>query len=223
MKKILGLSVIALLISIFLPLNVNATEIFASSKMSMVETTEGGKTFSISNGNGNTMLYLGVNVTEGTFKNYTAHIELENSNFTFSGLSSDYKPTTGWTGTVTKSATGNGIDVDLTNSTGYPAGTRKIVASITLTVADSTPSTDTCKITLGKTEEPENPKCQIVDDTYYDANGNEVSEEAYNAACTTAENPQTGSFLPYTLIIVGIALAGGLYYITKKNNKMYQV
>ena len=61
------------------------------------------------------------------------------------------------------------------------------------------------------------------DDTYYDANGNEVSEEAYNQSCTTAENPQTGSFLPYTLIIVGIALAGGLYYITKKNNKMYQV
>lgn len=223
MKKLLGLSVIALLISIVLPLNVNATEIFAASKPSMTETTEGGKTFALKQEGEKPTLYLGVNVTEGTFTEYKAHIELENSSFTFSGLRSDYKPTTGWTGTVTKSATGNGIDVDLTNSTGYPADTRKIVVSITLDVADGVPSTDTCKITLRSTETPENPKCQIVDGVYYDANGNEVSEEAYNEACAPAENPQTGSFLPYTLIIIGLALAGWLYYVTKKNNKIYQV
>ena len=224
MKKLLGLSVIALLISIVLPVNVKAleAEIFASN-ISMTETTEGGKTFSIKQEGENTKLYIGVNVTEGTFNDYTAHIELENSSFTFSGTRSDYSLTSGWNGTITKSETGNGIDVNLTNSTGYTAGTRKIVASITLDVADSTPSTDTCRIILGTTETPENPKCQIVDGVYYDANGNEVSEEAYNEACTTAENPQTGSFLPYTLIIIGLALAGWLYYVTKKNNKIYQV
>ena len=223
MKKFLGLSIAALLL-VILPLKVNATEIFASSGMSMVETTEGGKTFALKQGDESTKLYLGVNVTEGTFTEYNVHVELKNSSFTFSGTRSDYKLESGWTGTITKSETGNGIDVKLTNSKGLTAGSKKIVASIDLDIADNTPSTETCEIVLGTTPAaPEAPKCQIVDDTYYDANGNEVSEEAYNESCTTDENPQTGSFLPYTLIIAGIALAGGLYYLTKKNNKMYQV
>ena len=223
MKKFLGLAVIAFLVSIVLPLNAKAlqAEIFASSGMSMTETTEGGKTFSIKNGSGNTSLYIGANVTEGSLTEINAHVELENSNFTFSGERSDYRLTGGWSGTITKSATGNGIDIKLTNSSGL--NTRSIVATISLDVSDNAPSTDTCKITLGTTEAPVTPKCQVVDGTYYDANGNEVSEEAYNAACTTAENPQTGSFLPYTLIIIGLALAGWLYYVTKKNNKIYQV
>ena len=50
MKKILGLTVIAFLVSIVLPLNARAlsAEIFASSGPSMTETTEGGKTFKCS-------------------------------------------------------------------------------------------------------------------------------------------------------------------------------
>ena len=231
MKKFLGLCVTAFLISLFMPVNAKAlkAEIFASSGMSMTETTEGGKTFAIKNEGTSTKLYIGVNVTEGTLNDYSAHIELANSSFTFGGTRSDYSLQSGWTGTISKSSTGNGIDIDLTNSTGITAGNRKIVASITLDVASSAPSTDTCLITLETAdtpdtpETPESPKCQIVDGVYYDANGNEVSEEAYNEACTTAENPQTGSFLPYSLIIIGLALAGWLYYVTKKNNKMYQV
>ncbi len=227
MKKILGLTVIAFLVSIVIPLNAKAldAEIFASSGTSMTETTEGGKTFSLKNTAGSSSkkvpLYIGANVTDGSLTELNAHVELENSNFTFSGERSDYRLTSGWSGTVTKSATGNGIDIKLTSTSGL--NTRSIVATINLIVSDNAPSTDTCKITLGTTEAPVTPKCQVVDGTYYDANGNEVSEEAYNAACTTAENPQTGSFLPYTLIIIGLALAGWLYYVTKKNNKIYQV
>ncbi len=226
MKKILGLTIIAFLVSVVMPLRAMALsgEIFASSGMSMTETTEDGATFSLKNGNENTTLYIGANVTSGTLNEINAHVELENSSFTFSGERSDYRLQSGWTGKITKSETGNGIDISLTNETGITS--RKIVASISLQVSESAPSTDTCRITLSQVaseEEPATPKCQIVDDTYYDANGNEVSEEAYKASCTTAENPQTGSFLPYTLIIAGLALAGWLYYVTKKNNKIYQV
>lgn len=226
MKKILGLTVIAFLISIVMPLNARAlsAEIFASNA-SMTETTEGGKTFSIKNGNDNTTLYIGANVTEGSLTELSAHVELANSNFTFSGDRSDYRLQTGWSGTITKSETGNGIDINLSNSSGLTS--RKVIVSINLTVSENAASTDTCMITLSSVETPTTPtttpKCRVVDGVYYDANGNEVSEEAYNAACTTAENPQTGSFLPYTLIIAGIALAGWLYYVTKKNNKIYQV
>ena len=180
MKKVLGLMVIAFLISIVMPLNARAlsAEIFASNA-SMTETTEGGKTFSIKNGNG-------------------------------------------WSGTITKSETGNGIDIKLTNSTGLTS--RKVIVSINLTVSDNADSTDTCMVTLSSVDTPTStPKCQVVNGVYYDANGNEVSEEAYNEVCATSENPQTGSFLPYTLIIAGLALAGWLYYVTKKNNKIYQV
>lgn len=229
MKKMFKISVMALLLSVLIPLNVKAldAEIFGSN-VSMTETTEGGNSFAIEQKGESVKLYLGVNVKEGTFNDFNAHVELKNSNFSFSGTRSDYTLSSGWTGTITKSETGNGIDVKLTHKDGLTAGTRKIVATISLTIADDTPSTEKCEITIegikSTPETPvETPKCKVVDGKYYDANGVEVSEEAYNAACTTSENPQTGSFLPYTLIIAGLVLAGWLYYVTKKNNKMYQV
>ena len=235
MKKIFGISVIALFISLlFVPLNVNAEDALAEifgSNVSMTKTTEDENTFSIEQPkSGDTKLYIGVNVKSGTFTELKAHVELKNSSFTFNGGATDFTPSSGWKGTATKSADGNGIDIDITNETGLPAGTRKIVATIVLDVDEGVPSDETCMITISKIDSPEptpttpeNPKCQIVDDIYYDANGNEVSKEAYEKACVTSENPQTGSFLPYTLIIAGLALAGWLYYVTKKNNKMYQV
>ena len=227
MKKLLNvIIIITLFISAIYPLNAKAlqAEIFASN-VSMTETTENGQTFSLKNGNDNTILYIGANVTEGSLTELNAHVELENSSFTFSGERSDYKLQQGWSGTVTKSETGNGIDINLTNSTGIDS--RKLILSITLDVKEGTPQTDTCLITLGKTEAPatpETPKCKVVDNTYYDANGNAVSKEAYDKSCSTpAENPQTGSFLPYTIIIALIVLAGWLYYVTKKNNKIYDI
>lgn len=39
----------------------------------------------------------------------------------------------------------------------------------------------------------------------------------------TPENPKTGNVLPYAVIGVGMALAGVVYYVTRKNNKLYNI
>ncbi len=238
MKKIIGLCILAIISTVFLPLNASALtgEIFASSNATMVSeyTTEGGKQISIKNKEGETKIYLGANVVSGTLTEYKAHIELENSDFTYKS----FTKASGWSGTVAKSTSGNGIDIDLTSTKGVTGRTNTPIVTLTLSVADSSDSTKECLITMTnlmdtepeptepapKDPEPaETPKCEVVDGKYYDTNGNQVSKEAYDAACTTAENPQTGSFLPYTIIIAGVAIAGGLYLVTKKNNKIYKM
>ena len=40
---------------------------------------------------------------------------------------------------------------------------------------------------------------------------------------TTPENPKTGNVLPYAVIVAGIAIAGAVYYVTRKNNKLYNI
>lgn len=37
------------------------------------------------------------------------------------------------------------------------------------------------------------------------------------------ENPKTGNVLPYAVIVGGIAIAGAVYYVTRKNNKLYNI
>ncbi len=226
MKKRIGLSLLAMLCVIVLPLKASAAsgEIFGSTSQTMASgtTTENGNTVTIQNRGENTKIYLGANVTSGTLTEYNAHLELSNSNFTFSSFTRE----SGWTGTIAPSTDGKGIDINLKSTTGITG--RGLVATITLKVSDSAPSTETCTMTLQTAEAetpvtPETPKCKVENGKYYDANGNEVSQEAYNASCTTAENPQTGNFLPYTIIIAGILVAVGLYFITKKNNKIYHV
>lgn len=39
----------------------------------------------------------------------------------------------------------------------------------------------------------------------------------------TPENPKTGNVLPYAVIVGGIAIAGAVYYVTRKNNKLYNI
>ena len=223
MKKILSVSVLALFLSIIIPLNVKAldAEIFAASTAGMTETTEGENTFAIKYKSGSaTKLYLAVNVKEGTLTEYNVHVELKNSKFKFSGKTSDRQLYNNWEGTVTSSDNGNGVDVKLTNKTGFAAGTRKVIASITLTVDESATDGDTCEIVLeGEDEEPpvttETPKCKVVNGKYYDANGNEVSEEAYNEACTTSENPQTNDNIMMYLTL-GLISLSSLAVIIKK-------
>ena len=40
---------------------------------------------------------------------------------------------------------------------------------------------------------------------------------------TTTENPTTGAVLPYAVIAVGIVMAGAVYYVTRKNTKLYRI
>lgn len=225
MKKILWLCVFAILATALIPLNAKALsgEIFISKDITMTTTTEGGKAIEIDNNGESTRIYLGANVTEGSLTAIDAHIELKNSNFTFDSATK----IPGWSGTIAASEEGNGIDIHLTNE---GATGRKIAATISLEVTSNTPSTEKCEVVMTMLEEPAQetptvtPKCKVENGVYYDANGNQVTEEAYKESCSTpTENPQTGSFLPYTIIVIGLAVAGGLYIVTKKNNKMFNV
>lgn len=63
--------------------------------------------------------------------------------------------------------------------------------------------------------------CKVVNGKYYGKNGNEVTADVYNTECVS--NPQTGNFVPYVLIIAGIALAVGVFTISRKNTKLYKL
>ena len=39
----------------------------------------------------------------------------------------------------------------------------------------------------------------------------------------TVKNPKTGSALPYAVIATGIVLATGVYYVTRRNTKLYKI
>jgi len=215
------LSILILLCVAFYPCVANAASgaIFGASDKAMTNTTLDGNTVTIENkGEDATNIYLGVNVTSGTVKEYNATLKLQNSHFTFKKSRKE----TGWTGTITKDSTDPSIiHISLKNDAGVTTG-KNLVATIGLEVSAEAASTETCTIGLTPAGTTETPKCQIVDGKYYDDKGNEVTEAEYKTACDAPENPQTGSFLPYAVIIAGVAIAGGLYFVTKKN-KIYHI
>ena len=227
-KKSLVLSVILLLCVAFYPSMANAaavalgSSVTISDSINVANTTLDGNTVRIENNGSNTRVYLGVRVTDSTtFKNYTVDLKLGNSNFTFRSATRS----SGWSGTITQDETDPTIvHVTLTNETGVTAGYHQ-VATINLNVNSSASSTETCQINLDipqNPSNPENPTCEEVDGRYYDDNGVEVTKEEYEEICLNPENPQTGSFLPYAVIIGGIVVAVGLYMFTKKN-KIYHI
>ena len=224
-KKNFVLSIIMLLCIAFYPNVANAASgaVFGSSvtisnSMDLKNTTLNKNTVSISNNGINTRVYLGVQVTSGTVYEYNVTLKLGNSNFTFDRGSR----TSGWTGTITQDANDPTIvHVNLKSSTGVSTGLHQ-VATITLNVNSSAQSNETCSISIDNEETPTNPTCKIVDGKYYDDNGNEVTKEEYERICLNPENPQTGSFVPYAVIIGGIVVAVGLYLFTKKN-KIYHI
>lgn len=93
---------------------------------------------------------------------------------------------------------------------------------------DSTGATsaDVCEISMEISgepgETPVTPKCTTgKNGEYYDNNGNQVTKEEYEKACSS-ENPQTGSAVSYVIIVGGIALAVAAFMMTKKS-KIYNV
>ena len=227
-KKSLVLSFIMLLCVAFYPTVANAASgtIFGSSvtvsdSMDVSNTTLNGNRVSIANNGTNTVIYLGLQVSSGTITRYNATLKLGNSNFTFRSATRS----SGWSGTITQDESDPSIvHVSLTNESGVTTGLHQ-VATIRLNVNESTSSTETCQIDLEVADaptNPENPTCEIVDGKYYDDNGVEVTKEEYEEICLNPENPQTGSFLPYAVIIGGIVVAIGLYMFTKKN-KIYHI
>lgn len=234
-KKSFYLSVLLVLCVLVSPLRANAasgqifgasSEGYANGTFNEKYTTLNPEGVRIKNNGENTVIHLGLKVTDGTVNNYNATLTLSNSSFTYSKKRT--KIASGWTGTINDNGDGT-ISINLTNSTGVTASSgpngNVWVATIGVDVNGAS-TTDTCEIglsTASTPEEPEeNPTCTIDGDTYYCADGTVCTEEEYTAQCENPENPQTGSFLPYAVIIGGIGLAAVLYLVTKKN-KIYHV
>ena len=195
-------------------------DVTISDSMDLSHTTLNDNEIKIANNGTSTRVYLGVQVTEGTIAEYNVTLKLGNSNFTFErGTRSN-----GWEGTFTPDENDPSIiHVSLKNKEGVGVGLHQ-VASIRLNVKEGTASTETCNLFLEvpENETPQNPTCEIVDGKYYDDNGVEVTKEEYEAICLNPENPQTGSFLPYAVILGGVVVAIGIYMFTKKN-KIYHI
>ncbi len=64
-------------------------------------------------------------------------------------------------------------------------------------------------------------KCKTNNGIYYGKNGTEVTEEVYNKECIN--NPQTGSFIPITLFIIGIVISLTILVKTFQSNKFYKI
>lgn len=63
--------------------------------------------------------------------------------------------------------------------------------------------------------------CKVVNGTYYGKDGSVVTADVYAEECVS--NPQTGNFVPYIVIVAGIALAVGTFTISRKNTKLYKI
>ena len=234
-KKSFYLSVLLVLCVLVSPLRANAasgvifgasSEGYANGTFNEKYTTLNSKGVRIKNNGENTVIHLGLKVTDGTVNNYNATLTLSNSSFTYSKKRTIIA--SGWTGTINDNGDGT-ISINLTNSTGVTASSDANVNVLVATIGvdvNGASTTDECEISLSTAstpEEPEeNPTCTIDGDTYYCADGTVCTEEEYTAQCENPENPQTGSFLPYAVIIGGIGLAAVLYLVTKKN-KIYHV
>lgn len=228
-KKNVVLSVLLVLCTMLVPSIANATEIYLSEDSAGTKTTEGGATITCpKNANGTiATCYIGVSVTGGTLKEFNVTANLKNL-APRSGSTNGINGRNEWTAKRV-SSTATSVVYNLSHANGFSAGDKGIVAQIVFDVTD--PSAE-CSIELTNftpvtPEENPTPKCKVEDGkdgqkVYYCENGQVCTKEEYDEKCTTQENPQTGSFLPYAVIIGGIAVAAGLYMITKKN-KIYHI
>ncbi len=161
--------------------------------------------------------YVALTVDEGsTVNSFTFKATLKN--LVYSGV----REQNSWN--VEAQDNGETVEFKVSKAGGLSGG-KEIVARMTYTVPNVG---EDCSIVIDgyqpDNEEPtENPKCKVEDGKYYCENGEECTKEEYDEKCTTpTENPQTGSFVPYAVIIAGVAVAGGLYFLTKKN-KIYHM
>jgi len=237
MKKIYGIIILA--ISLFLPVVVNAAsgENFIASDYEMTTTSLGGATQTLNKDtNGNAIAYLGVSVNSGTV--YEFNVTLYLNNLTYLNVIEE----SGWVGTIVNNGDGT-LTARYTNATGVTAGKHRI-AALTLKAVNTA---EVCSMNLQNLTSA--PKCEIVNNVYYNKsgavvteteyykdchpceivdgkyrgpNGEELTKEQFEVACPI-NNPQTGNFLPYFVIIAGIALAAGVYTITRRNSKIYNV
>ncbi len=224
-KKGFVLSLLLVFCMLVMPTIASATEVFLSEDSTGTKTTEGGVTVTCPKNASGTIAtcYIGVNVTGGSLKEFKITANLKN--LTYRAVNGR----NGWTATKSDDAAGS-VTYTISNSTGLNAGEKAIVAQINFDVTD--PAAE-CSVTLDKftpttPDTPSvTPKCDIENGkdgqtVYYCEDGTQCTKEEYDKRCTTEDNPQTGSFLPYAVIIGGLAVAAGLYMVTKKN-KIYHM
>lgn len=217
-------------------------EYFGATSRAMTTNSIGKGEEGISiKGNSNNVanLYLGLQITNGESLQtvYSADITMANSKFKFTKCTAN---TAGGWKEVRCEVDANDpslIHIEFQNETGISkteALTDGYVAYLTFDTSEATGGDEKeCIMKMKRTtpdtpDTPDTPKCKTDTDKegntkYYCENGAECTKEEYDAKCTTTtENPKTGSFMPYAVIIAGVAVAGGLYFLTKKN-KIYHM
>lgn len=208
MKKIIGLIVLAIMV--ILPMKVNAGYSFEFKEIAQDDTTLTTE-ISVTLTGTSTLNQIGGNLT-------MKHVTIK------SVTMADAK----WT----NSSTGSSLLFKSSSSIG--AGTYKI-ATVVFQKDGTATATDPCYVNwipcvdengqVNCKDEPivvtETYVCKVVNGKYYGKSGTEVTEAVYNSECVS--NPQTGSFLPYVVIAAGIALAVGVFTVSRKNNKLYKI
>lgn len=123
----------------------------------------------------------------------------------------------------TKTSTGNALLLFATNSNGINSGEK-----VTLfTVVTKDLATEGCYLNVS----PLNPACQVIANTYLDKNGNIITKEQYEEVCEgvtptdpdVPDTPNTGNPIPYIAVGGGLVALAGVYFYSRKSNKMYKI
>ena len=209
------------------PLGVHASGLeITDSKGNTTTTDEEGNQVPVQctkNSNGDTSTcYVAITVDEGdTISSFKFRATL--TNLKYSGV----RGMNSWNAEAVDN--GDTVEYTVTKAEGLSGG-KEVAVRMTFNVPNVG---EDCNVTITpiSNEQPQptdTPKCKTDTDKegntkYYCENGAECTKEEYDQKCTTpTENPKTGSFMPYAVIIAGVAVAGGLYFLTKKN-KIYHM
>ncbi len=209
MKKVIGLIVLAMMVVV--PMGVNAALDFSGFRCDEKVTAADGSVTE-------TCYIIGSATNGSSISRFTATLTLQNmsiKSITASSPWTDYS---------------NGTNLSFTASTSV-SSSNFTIATIVFNV-DNTAEKCAVQFTPCYTEDgsygcgdpvevTEKYSCKIVEGTYYGKDGSVVTESVYNSQCL--DNPQTGNFLPYVVIFAGIALAVGVFTISRRNTKLYKI
>lgn len=237
-KKVLGIfALVSLLVLPFVKVNADVVGGVVATTATGNSYTESDSTFVPSNSsnpfNGSFSLQqtdktvtLYAHILEGKSipANYVISGTVNFSGSTYSVDACNIQSTSNYTVTCERGADGKSAKFTATASKAITGLKKTKLATISIN-SDGATSADQCVVTLEITPEetPVTPKCKADEKNgvYYDNNGNQVTKEEYDKACTS-ENPQTGSAVSYVIIVGGILLAGAAFFMTKKS-KIYNV
>ena len=209
MKRVLGLIVLAMMV--VLPMKVNAALDFSGFKCDDKVTESDGTVTK-------TCYIVGKATGNSAITDFTATLTLQNMTL----LSAT--PTSPW-----QDNGSSGTNLKFKSDTSV-SGATFTIATLKFKVDNTaekcavqlipcyTDGTYSCGNVVQVTEQQ---ICKVVNGKYYGKDGSEVTADVYTEQCVT--NPQTGNFVPYVVIIAGIALAVGVFTISRKNTKLYKI